>query len=168
MIFEDADLKFANDTLEDFFASVALSRAINERQNNDYALRTAQRAALDDAVVKWSILFGSDHQDHQPIHWKNLFDANDFRSGLLLHVGLSEADWRTYRDGLVTYRNDVAAHRSLAPRPTNYPMFDLALAAADFYHSKLQQKAQLQGKDLRPLVKFSVALGMCRSSLPAT
>lgn len=148
MIVERADLVFARETLRSFMDTVALSRAIGSAEGHPYALTVAQRAAFDTAVISWCILFGSDHAEQQKIHWKNMFEVDGFRDGLVKAVGMTLDDWRGYRQGLVDYRNELAAHRDLDPKTRFHPNFDTALRAADFYHEQLRKKVTAEtGRD---------------------
>jgi len=140
MVIDRADLVFARETLRSFMDAVALSRAIEAIPDHPYALTVAQRAAFDTAVISWCILFGSDRAEQQQIHWKNMFAIDEFRERLLQSVGMSLENWRTYRQGLVDYRNELAAHRDLNPRTRFHPNFDTALRAADSYYARLREK----------------------------
>lgn len=110
---------------------------------------------LDVAVLEWCKLFGSDNQDHQPAHWKNVVPTADhtaFRSELLLKLGTTGDDWRRYRDGLVNYRNRQAAHLDWRPpRPPNFPHFEMGLNAAYHYYDWLLSLGEPVGlSDLHP------------------
>ena len=54
---------------------------------------------------------------------------------------MSLEKWRAYRQDVVGYRNELAAHRDLDPRTRFHPNFDTALLAADFYHERLREEA---------------------------
>lgn len=140
MIVPHADLKFAHQTLNSFLECVALSRVVQELQHPPATLRIGGNAAFDTAVISWCVLFGSDHIDHQRLHWKNMFEPNAFRDGLLASLGMPLDDWRAYRKTVVDYRNDLSAHRSLNPKPEFHPNFDHGIAAADFYYECLRQR----------------------------
>lgn len=144
MIVENADLAFARETLRSFMDTVALSRAIQSFEHHPYAFTVAQRAAFDTAVITWCILFGSDNADQQKIHWKNMFEVDQFRDGLLKATQMSLDEWRAYRRGVVDYRNELAAHRDLDPKTRFHPNFDTALLAADFYHECLREKVAVE------------------------
>lgn len=104
---------------------------------------------LDMAVIEWCKLFGSDHKDYQPVHWKNIVpkDGHDeFRRGLLAHLKVSVDEWIKYREGVKHYRDNHAAHMSLTwlrPEPKEpapeerYPELSMALEAAYFYYGAL-------------------------------
>lgn len=94
---------------------------------------------LDMAVVDWCKLFGSDNEDHQPAHWKNVVPVADhekFRAGLLAATGLSADEWHKEWEGVKTYRDKHAAHFDEEfIRPKNnphYPDLTVALEAAYF------------------------------------
>lgn len=140
MIVENADLSFARETLRSFMDSVALARALHDITPRPYSLTVAQRAAFDTAVISWCILFGSHHAENQALHWKNMFDADQFRAGLVEALGISLEEWRAYRQDVVDYRNELAAHRDLNPKTRFHPNFDKAIIAADLYYHWLCQK----------------------------
>lgn len=171
MIIERADLVFARETLQSFMDTAALSRVIRAIPDHPHAFTVAQRAAFDTAVISWCILFGSDHAEQQQIHWKNMFDVEDFRERLLQAVGMSLDDWRAYRQGLVDYRNELAAHRDLNPRTRFHPNFDTALRAADAYYAQLREKTlaetgrEIGGRSL--MEEFEARLVMFRDQMSA-
>lgn len=138
MIIPNADLSFARETLRDFIDALALSRAIRAHQPHGYALAIAQRCAYDRAVVTWAILFGSDHEEHQQLHWKRMFDEASFRDGLLAATGGGLDEWRAYWSALKDYRDELAAHRDLNPATRVHPNLDLALIAAEYYAHQLE------------------------------
>lgn len=105
---------------------------------------------MDIAVIEWCKLFGSDHEVHQPVHWKNILpeDGHEaFRAALLAHLKVSQEDWLRYREGIKHYRDNHAAHMSvpwLRPDPRDkalpedrYPELGTALEAAYFYYGAL-------------------------------
>jgi len=145
MVVQDADITFARNTLRSFVENVALARALHSIEQPPYALRLAQGSAFDIAAIEWCILFGSDDPHHQHLHWKNIFDEDLFRAGLMEVLDMSIEDWATYRRNLVNYRNELAAHRDLNPATRNYPNFDTAIRAAAFYHEQLVEFAAARG-----------------------
>jgi hypothetical protein len=105
---------------------------------------------MDMAVIEWCKLFGSDHGDRQPVHWKNIVpeDGHEaFRVGLLAHLKVTKEDWLKYREGVKHYRDNHAAHMSAPwlssdrkgkPQPADkYPELGMALEAAFFYYGVL-------------------------------
>lgn len=97
MVVENAHFSFARETLRTFMDAVAQMRAITAVEGHPYFLTVAQRNAYDTAINAWCILFGSDHADRQQIHWKNMFDPDPFRAGLLESLGVSHEEWAGYR-----------------------------------------------------------------------
>lgn len=142
MVVENAHLSFARETLRTFMDAVALMRAINAVEDRRYFLTVAQRNAYDTAIISWCILFGSDHADHQQIHWKNMFDNDPFRADLLRSLSISQEEWAAYRKLLVDYRNELTAHRDLNPVTRFHPSFDTALLAANFFDEQLRAKIE--------------------------
>jgi cation transport regulator ChaC len=117
---------------------------------------------MDMAVIEWCKLFGSDHEVHQPVHWKNILpeDRHEaFRTGLLAHLRVSQEDWLRYREGMKHYRDNHAAHMSapwLRPDPKDkalpedrYPELGMALEAAYFYYRALIARLADGGIDRR-------------------
>ena len=107
---------------------------------------------LDMAVIEWCKLFGSDHEAHQPVHWKNVVpvrEHDEFRAGLRAATGLSADEWQTYWERMKGYRDNHAAHFSEAYlRPENdprYPKLTAALKAAYFYYERLLKMMEDRG-----------------------
>ena len=173
MIIKDADLVFARETLRSIVDAVALTRALRVLGDDPpLALRIARNNAFDVAATSWCILFGSDHAEHQALHWKNLFpDTDAFRQGLPKALGMSMDDWRACRKTVVDYRDEHAAHRDLDPDTTHYPNFDTALTAADFYHERLCELAKERlGRDTDGpslMDQFEDRLGVCTKQMAA-
>jgi hypothetical protein len=90
----------------------------------------------DTAVLEWCKLFGSDDEQNQPVHWKNVAaDPEQFRKELLSVLKIYDSKWRSYWAEMKRYRDQVAAHhdqRRVEIR--NHPIFDLALESAYFYY----------------------------------
>lgn len=144
MVVKNAHLSFARETLRTFMDAVAQLRAISAVKDHPYFLTVAQRNAFDTAVISWCILFGSDHADRQEIHWKNMFENDSFRTGLVQTLDMPLDAWVAYRKSLVDYRNELAAHRDLNPESKFHPSFDQALIAADFYEQQLRVKIEAE------------------------
>lgn len=145
MVVQGADITFARNTLTSFVENVALARALQSLEQPPYALRLAQGSAFDIAAIEWCILFGSDDTHHQHLHWKNIFNEDRFRAGLMEALEISIDDWATYWRELVNYRNELAAYRDLNPVTRNYPNFDIAIKVAAFYHEQLVEFADARG-----------------------
>lgn len=99
---------------------------------------------LDMAVIEWCKLFGSDHEEHQPVHWKNMVPESDhhaFRQGLLEQQKMTADAWLEYWRQVKGYRDNHAAHFSAewlrAENKPQYPELGPALEAAYYYYSEL-------------------------------
>lgn len=136
-------MQYAINVIAAFVRNVHLKRAVHAVQPRPHLnfWRVIYGNFLDMAVIEWCKLFGSDHLDHQPVHWKNVVpqaEQDTFRQQLLVELGMSLPEWRAYWNHLKDYRDNHAAHFNetfLAPQnnPT-YPDFDIALRAAFFYY----------------------------------
>jgi hypothetical protein len=110
----------------------------------------------DMAVLEWCKLFGSDDEQNQPIHWKNLAsDPEQFRKELFARLGIYESKWRSYWTEMKRYRDQVVAHHDQRRvEIKKYPTFDLALESAYFYYDHVvselrKHRIDQQPKDLR-------------------
>ena len=66
---------------------------------------------LDMAALEWCKLLGADDEDHQLVHWKNVFtDEAVFRAELLAHLGTDLPTWTAYWQQLKGYRDQHVAH----------------------------------------------------------
>ncbi len=108
--------------------------------------------SFDMAVIDWCKLFGSDHEDRQPVHWKNQMPNekhDEFRKGLLAAVGLSSEGWLDYRNTVKGYRDNQAAHfNEKYLQPENEPTFPdmtFAIEASYFYYESLLNIMDTQG-----------------------
>ncbi len=104
---------------------------------------------LDMAVIEWCKLFGSDHEEHQPVHWKNIFpeaEHNTFRQGLLHDLKITHEEWLSYWEEVKGYRDNHAAHFNVDwlrhENERRYPRLELALQAAYYYYGKLISKLE--------------------------
>jgi hypothetical protein len=106
----------------------------------------------DIAVLEWCKLFGSDDDEHQPLHWKNIVSNQvQFRSDLLSSLGIYESKWRSYWSEMKRYRDQSVAHHDLRRfEIKNYPKFDLALEAAYFYYAFVVDQLRKMGIDQQP------------------
>ena len=51
----------------------------------------------DIVVLEWCKLFGSDDDERQPLHWKNVIpDPSKFRNDLFAELQIYESKWRSY------------------------------------------------------------------------
>jgi len=91
---------------------------------------------LDMAVLEWCKLFGSDDEEHQKTHWKNVVgNGESFRKDLLGKLGVSANDWADYWKQMKNYRDQHVAHRDFDKSDvTHYPTLDLALASSRIYY----------------------------------
>ncbi|EJL25276.1 hypothetical protein PMI01_04495 [Caulobacter sp. AP07] len=126
----------ATNRLVSFVRSVAMKRAIeaaNPGPTANYWL-VIRSGLFDQAVVEWCVMFGN---HNQPLHWKQRFDENAFRDGLMKTTGKTRDEWDEYGAALTTYRNEIAAHVDLTPTTVKFPNMDAALAAAFYYYERL-------------------------------
>lgn len=134
--------------------SVALKRALSA-VDPDPALnfwRVLHGNLLDMATLEWCKLFGSDDEDHQQVHWKNVFDDEaGFRTGLLAHVGADQTEWTAYWQQLKSYRDQHVAHLDFSKRDvTHFPDLDQALASAVYYYQRLIAELRALGEKRFP------------------
>lgn len=129
MRFPNADVLFARDVLVAIIRGVAIKRAIEGTEPNRTATfwHVINGGLFHTAIVDWCVLFGSHHPDQQPLHWKNMFDPEEFRVGLLAALGMSRDEFAAYRETIKLYRDENAAHRDLDPQSEVYPNLDAAL-----------------------------------------
>jgi len=137
----DKHLKGAVIILANLVRSAHLKRALTH-VDPDPALnfwRVIYGNLLDMAVIEWCKLFGSDNEDHQQVHWKNVFqDESAFRDGLHQCLGISRNAFFAYWEELKTYRDTAAAHLDLVkPRVPFYPTLDHAIASSCYYYAQL-------------------------------
>jgi len=103
---------------------------------------------LDMAVLDWCKLFGSDDEEHQQVHWKNVFeDEQAFRSGLFAQLGLDRSAFTNFWNEMKTYRDQYVAHLDFRRRNlTNFPDLTLALASSAYYYQQLITALRTQGE----------------------
>jgi hypothetical protein len=89
------------------------------------------------AVSEWCKLFGSDTEQNQPVHWKNIvYDSEQFPRDLFSTLGIYESKWRSYWNEMKRYRDQVIDHHDRRRvRIKNYLQFDLALESAYLYYA---------------------------------
>ncbi len=96
---------------------------------------------LDVAVLEWCKAFGS---NAEATHWsKHVANPDDFRTGLLQAMGLSEDEWHVYWDSIKTYRDEVVAHHESASKVTHFPDFSHALQACFYYYTILIKQLRM-------------------------
>ena len=107
---------------------------------------------MDMAAIEWCKLFGSDHEQHQPAHWKNVIPEGDhdaFRKRLLAALKISPDDWLAYRDKIKDYRDNQAAHFRAAwlesPNGQQYPELEIGLKAVYFYYGEIVARLNANG-----------------------
>lgn len=91
---------------------------------------------LDIAVLEWCKLFGSDDEEHQKTHWKNVVaDKDAFRAELLRTLGIDTKAWESYWKEMKTYRDQYVAHCDFSKADvTHFPRLDIALASSCAYY----------------------------------
>ncbi len=121
--------------------TIALKRAIATVDPDPHLnfWRVIQGNNMDMAAIEWCKLFGSDDEEHQQVHWKNVFDDHDaFRAGLLQYIGVDPEGWATYWRQVKEYRDQNVAHRDLNRRSVaEFPVLDNALRSSAFYYRRL-------------------------------
>jgi len=150
----DEHLKGAVTILANLVRSAHLKRALT-RADPAPSLnfwRVIYGNLLDMTVLEWCKLFGSDNEDHQQVHWKNMFhDESAFRDGLYRHLGISSDDFFAYWKELKTYRDTAAAHLDLAkPLVPFYPKLDHAIASSYYYYAQLLPALRNRGMTQYP------------------
>lgn len=103
---------------------VALKRALTAADPALNFWRMLHGNLLDVAVLEWCKLFGSDDEEHQQVHWKNVFaDEAEFRTSLFAHAGLDQEAWLAYWQHMKAYRDQHVAHLDFSRRDvTHYPI----------------------------------------------
>ena len=95
----------------------------------------------DAASLEWSKVFGSRDED---THWTRVVPRerhDEVRAALLGELGFTHADWETYRNEIVGYRNEIVAHHDLDATVAKYPRYDKAIVAANFMFNQLRSIA---------------------------
>jgi hypothetical protein len=106
----------------------------------------------DIAVIDWCKLFGSHDEDHQQVHWKNVFLNQDaFRSGMLQFISLSQSGFEAYWKEMKAYRDRHAAHLDFdKPRPDRWPLLGHALPSSYYYYAQLLPALRARGMTRYP------------------
>jgi hypothetical protein len=154
MIDSKNSLKPVINTIVSLVRNIQLKRVLT-RVNPDPGLnfwRLMHGNLLDMAVLDWCKLFGSDDQEHQPVHWKNVIDNQAaFREGLLLDLEMDEYAWISYWREMKCYRDTHVAHSDFRkPDVTHFPKLDHALKSAFFYYAFILRELRQAGIDEYP------------------
>jgi hypothetical protein len=106
----------------------------------------------DMAVLEWCKLFGSDDDQNQPIHWKNVaLDPDAFKRAMLANLVIYDSKWRSYWTEMKTYRDQVVAHHDERRRDIKrFPTFDLALESSYFYYKHILSELGKLGENRQP------------------
>jgi len=96
-------------------------------------------AHLLQAILLWTTVFGSFNNE---VHLNKLDSEdrakNDFNTKLLIHLNLSEEEWKAYRKSMIDFRNTFIAHRN--PKFSNpVPILDVAYKCAIFYDEWIEE-----------------------------
>jgi hypothetical protein len=98
---------------------------------------TANSNFIDIAILEWCKLFGDTSEEH---HWSRILNDIDkrraFKIGMLAEIGCTRAEWNTFEEEMVCYRNIWAAHVD-SKRDFDPPKLDKAIASVSFYHKFL-------------------------------
>ena len=95
----------------------------------------------DAAAVEWCKVFGSWDED---THWTRALPTarhDEVRAGLLKAIELTQAEWKEYRESIVSYRNQMVAHHDLNATVAKFPRYDVAIVAANFMFDHLRNVA---------------------------
>ena len=113
-----------------------LSRSYSTLQLKSVFWTCTIDAHLLQATIQWCMVFGS--HGCNPIHWKRLSQSkskaleDNFRQGLLPHIGMTATQWQEYWKEMNDFRNKYAAHRELIYNDP-VPDFTVALQVAYYY-----------------------------------
>ena len=89
---------------------------------------------IDICVLEWCKLFADTKGKH---HWgKIVTEPGVFTTGLLSHVGLSEAGFDQEIEAMKVYRDKFVAHLD-CEHTMNIPMQDIAKKSVWFYHAQI-------------------------------
>ena len=130
-------LSIAVEILTSLIRNISLKRALHEICPSPHLSfwRVMYGNLMDMAVLDWCKLFGSDDDDRQPAHWKNVVaDQHLFRNTLLDHVQMTASQWLGYWQEMKLYRDTCVAHHD--PKRAGIPNFltlQPALLSAFYY-----------------------------------
>ena len=132
--------------------STAMKRALTEvdRKPNLNFWRLIHGNQLDNTVLEWCKVFGS---DSEATHWKKIVPAanhDQFRDELFAAVGVTAEEWAAYWNDMKAYRDNLVAHHIELNRVANYPVLDLALNSSCFYYSYLIKELRSLGETRYP------------------
>lgn len=131
--------------------SVHLKRVLSELDPDPHLnfWRVMHANLLDMAVIDWCKLFGSDDEEHQKTHWKNVIpdaEHDTFRQELYQALGTDEAGYRAYWQDMKNYRDQHAAHRDFEKADvTHYPILDRALESCRVYYRHVIARLRERG-----------------------
>jgi hypothetical protein len=142
----DAELwsKHQYQILVSFVHHFAYSRVLRNlytelQQGSEFWIRTID-AHLLRAVIDWCMVFGTDSSQ---IHWKKVMPDKeaqcDFRHRLLKVASLTSDQWDEYWRNMTDFRNDYAAHRTVAETYPTTPRMDTALLVATTYDGCIRE-----------------------------
>ena len=128
--------KVAN-LLGNFARQVELKRALENVDGNPQInfWRLLYGGLSNLAVIEWCKLFGAEGSNE--LHWKRLFPdrIDEFRIGLYAATGTDDSIFQSYWCEIKLWRDkDFAHHEQGALLPPQWPHFEIALKAADFYY----------------------------------
>ena len=96
-----------------------------------------QGLTTDKASIEFAKVFDSTTDD---THWTQSFDKSsqdEIRKSLFTAFKISSEEWDVYRQTILDYRNQLAAHHDLNARVANYPDFTIAEDAAYFMYQEI-------------------------------
>ena len=144
----------AADTLTNLVRNIHLRRELSAVRADPHLVfwRLIYGDLSDIVVLEWCKLFGSDDDERQPLHWKNMVpDPTKFRNDLFSRLRIYESKWRSYWSEMKLYRDQSVAHHDLRRSEIKkYPKFDLALESAYFYYEFIVDQLRNMRTDLKP------------------
>jgi hypothetical protein len=111
--------------------------------------RLIHASLLDVAVLDWCKLFGSDDEQRQPVHWKNMIaDKQKFKDSMFSTLNIDETAWKSYWNEMKRYRDTHVAHLDFNRRAevTHYPTLQLAVESASFYYEQVLPQWRALGR----------------------
>ena len=132
----------------------ALKTPLAGKQSRSSFWIDTSNAHISQACIYWCMVFGN--YDSNKTHWQKLAVGptntlrTSFRKGICAHLGISEAEWESYWEDMVTFRDQYVAHRDFTSR-NPVPLFDRALEVAFFYDEWVRRLIAPDILDTRPL-----------------